>query len=78
MDASALNRIMELSQQGSPVALHAFGRLFGLGSSERSALFQGNGIPRWAWLTVGLLGGSVAGIYVHRRWPRQSSKLIGG
>jgi hypothetical protein len=78
MDASAVNRVLELSQQGSPVALHAFGRLFGLGKAERGALFQGDGIPRWAWLGVGLAAGAAVGIYAHRRWPAHAGRLIGG
>ena len=78
MKATTLQSVLELSQAGSPVALHAFGRLFGVGEAERAALFQGGGIPRWAWLGVGLVGGTMLGVYAQRRWPRHAAKLIGG
>ncbi len=78
MRTSTLQTVLELSQAGSPVALHAFGRLFGLGAAERAELFRGEGIPRWAWLGVGVAAGALIGVYVHRRWPLQASKLIGG
>ena len=78
MNTSTLQSVLEVSQGGSPVALHAFGRLFGLGAAERSTLFGGDGVPRWACVAVGVMGGALLGVYAHRRWPRQVGKVIGG
>lgn len=73
-----VDQITAVAQRGSPTALHAFGRLFGIGEAERRALFGGSGIPGWALLGVGVLAGVAAGAMIHRRWPAQTEKLLGG
>ena len=73
-----INQIAHAAQHGSPTLLSAFGRLFGVGEGERNALFRGNGVPGWALLGIGLVGGVAVGIMVHRKWPNQTNKLIGG
>jgi len=77
MSSFPMGEIMQAAEHGSPALLHAFGRLFGLGEAERSALFGGNGVPGWAWLAIGVTAGTAAGIWAHGRWPRQTERLIG-
>lgn len=73
-----VDQIAQAARQGSPTALHAFGRMFGLGQAERQALFRGDGIPGWALLGIGLLGGTLAGMALAKKWPRQTDKILGG
>jgi hypothetical protein len=76
MEANALSQALQIAQNGSPQILHAAGRMFGLGEAEREALSQGQ-VPRWAIGVLGLSVGLVAGIAIHRRWPKTADKMMG-
>jgi hypothetical protein len=72
-------QVAKVAQEGSPLLLQAIGRLYGLGPSERSAFGQnGSGVPVWAWVTIAVGVGFVAGARVQKRWPRRVPKLIAG
>jgi hypothetical protein len=71
-----VGQLSEVAQNGSPVLLQAVGRVFGLGEAERGALFA-NGLPRWSMYVLLATAGVVAGVYIHKRWPRQIDRVIG-
>lgn len=76
METNTLAQALQIAQDGSPQLLYAAGRVFGLGAAERTALVEG-AVPRWAIGVLGLSVGVVIGVAIHRRWPKQSDKLIG-
>ena len=68
--------IAKAAQNGSPMLLQAVGRAFGLGEQERAAL--GGGLPGWFWMILGVAGGVVVGVQIHKRWPDKIPKVLGG
>jgi hypothetical protein len=70
-----ITQLEQISREGSPAALHAFGRLYGLGEAEQQQLWQ-VGIPKWAVLVGGVLLGMVAGAYVQKRWPTRVNSWV--
>lgn len=78
--ASDINQMSQVAQHGSPVLLAAFGRIFGMGPAERRAAFgeNGGGVPTWTWVLLAATAGVVAGVRVHKRWPRLLPEIIQG
>jgi len=72
-----LGQLAEIATNGSPVLLHAVGRMFGLGQVERQSLFA-NGLPRWSVYLLVASAGLIAGAYAHKRWPREVDRALGG
>jgi len=68
---------MTATQNGSPLLLSAVGRVLGLGQDEQRALADGK-IPGWLWLTVGLVGGTLVGIQIYKRWPERVPDVLVG
>jgi hypothetical protein len=71
------SQMKDIAQNGAPFALHAVGRLLGLGLDEQKALANGK-IPWWTWLAGGLAVGFVAGARVQRMWPEKLPVLVRG
>lgn len=62
---------------GSPGLVRTFGRAFGLGQAEQTALAAG-AVPWWLWVTFGLGVGVVAGVQLQKRWPNYAGYVGGG
>lgn len=63
----------------APLVLHALGRLYGLGPSERRALGgDGDGVPTWAWVSLALVAGAVIGSRVQKAYPTYVPKVVSG
>jgi hypothetical protein len=62
---------------GSPGLVRAFGRAFGLGQAEQTALAAG-AVPWWLWVTFGVGVGVIAGVQLQKRAPGYASYVGGG
>jgi hypothetical protein len=72
-------QVARLAQDGSPMLVHAVGRIFGLGPVERRALgADGSGVPMWTWALLAAGAGFVIGARVQQRWPRVLPDIVVG
>jgi len=72
-------QVAKVAKDGSPMLLHAIGRLYGIGPSERAAFgADGMGVPGWAWGTLVFVAGVTVGIRAYRKWPNTVPKIISG
>lgn len=69
--------IQETVSQGSPGLVRTFGRAFGLGQAEQTALAAG-AVPWWLWVTFGVGVGVIAGVQLQKRAPKYASYVGGG
>lgn len=72
---NGLTGLMGMAESGNPAVLTAAGRLFGLGQAEQQALVSG-GMSKWTVLLIGIVAGSVVGIYADRKWPGYTAKFF--
>jgi hypothetical protein len=73
------SQMARVARDGSPMLVHAVGRMFGLGPAERRALgADGSGVPTWTWVLLAVGVGFVAGARVQKRWPRVLPDIIAG
>lgn len=73
--ASHVGIFHEVMKNGSPSVLSLAGRAFGLGEAEQTALINGK-VPFWIWVTLGITGGVVIGIQIHKRWPSKIPEAL--
>lgn len=73
----SLADVQYMAKNGSPALLAVAGRAFGLGTSERDALFSGE-IPWWTMLLGGAAIGFFAGARVTRKWPEKVPSWVKG
>lgn len=72
-------RVASVARDGSPLLLQALGRLYGIGPTERRALgSNGTGVPTWAWVTLALGAGVIAGTRIQKAFPQYVPNLIAG
>jgi hypothetical protein len=72
-----IGQLSDVARNGSPVALVAVGRAFGLGEEERRALLKG-GIPWWTLLLAGAAIGFVAGTRAEKKYSSKIPSWISG
>lgn len=70
-------RVQQVAQQGTPLLVHAAGRLMGLGEGEQAALKQGR-VPWWLWAAGGIALGFYAGVHAYKRYPEHVPEFVKG